>query len=215
MYRDTGRVAALSRKTFDAQNCPNAAFRPFDLAACTNLAYALRHDRRDSAAAMLAIDGEVGIHGEDTRSAVELGHPDEASVGKRHGQIGVLLDELFERLALSHHLEFDDQKPGADELEETAGTVGQARNQMKGFREHGFACQEGRRQSLELCDRPRVMIVAADEKGDERTRINDDFGLAHQDRSDTWGWSKDRVGRAGFHRGASRYRTRWACGAWP
>jgi hypothetical protein len=86
------------------------------------LSLARWHEDGDGLASVAAIDPEILIEGDYGGAGVEFGHPHEAGVGERHGNVGVFRHELRDRLDFRRQLELWQDDATADERQQSVGT---------------------------------------------------------------------------------------------
>src|SRR5213079_491042 len=143
-----------------------------------------RHDRGNGVTAVLAIQPEVPVEGENAAVRVRFGHADEAGVGERHRHAGVTGHQP-DRAHVVLELEGDPQGAAAEELEHGARTTPGVSNEKAGLGHDRLAGQERHGQLGQPRRCPPVMAIAPVEEGDERARV--DEGRRRQ-RPYAWRW---------------------------
>src|SRR5258706_10430592 len=93
----------------------------------------LRRQQSDRLASVPAIDPKVVIQGEHERMRVQFGQSNQASVGQRHRNIGVTVNEFFQGGALSEQRKIDVEQATVQESEEFCRSVGEFSHEKKCF----------------------------------------------------------------------------------
>ena len=83
-----------------------------------------RHDDGNLLPTVFAIDAEMGVERKDAGTGMQLGKPDKARVGERHGQLFVFANQFPERIALANHREIDFEQSRPEEIEKPTRAVG-------------------------------------------------------------------------------------------
>jgi len=74
--------------------------------------------------AVPAVDSEIAVRGDYDRILVLLGHPHEASVGKRHWHVGIATHQFVDRASFILQAEVDDDYSSTNQVENALRTAG-------------------------------------------------------------------------------------------
>lgn len=154
-----------------------------------------RHDDGDLLPTVFAIDTEMRVEGEDAGTGIQLGEPDKARVGERHGQVFVFADQLPERIAFPEHREINFEHSRPEEIEKATRAVGLPRDEKERLRQDGLGGEKRRGQFRKLRRRPRMRCFRLPQKSDERAGIDESPWTTHRIPScapDSW---RDRMDR--------------------
>jgi hypothetical protein len=131
-----------------------------------------RRPQRQSLPFVLAVYVKIAIQRPYNRALMKLGHADEARIGIRHGAFAIAFHERTHRTMFTFEVECYAQEPGLDEVEKIVCLVTVALEKEQRFGDDSFAGQHRWRRVFALFDRPAMPIVVADQKCDERTRVD-------------------------------------------
>jgi hypothetical protein len=121
---------------------------------------------------MAPIDvAKLGVDRQDDTVRVDLRHADETRIGKISA---VPPDDSPDGRDLVVQAEGRRHDAPGHQLQDRLWAAMQVSNQVGGLRKNGLAGEKWRRQAAELVNRPRVIAVAAIQKGDEGPCVDDD-----------------------------------------
>jgi SpoVK/Ycf46/Vps4 family AAA+-type ATPase len=130
------------------------------------------HDGGDDLAPVATVDPEVAVQRDHQAPRLPLGHPNDTSVGQRHGDVGEPLHERAHRADFRSEIELDPDDVSDQQLEHGVLTA-ESPQQEAGLGENGFASEDRRHDGVEEIAHPLVMSVAAVQERDQRARIDD------------------------------------------
>ncbi len=129
-----------------------------------------RHTR-NHLSTVATVNTEILVGRQDDGVGKRFGHTNEASIGEAHGNIGVFLDQLRNRLYVLGKLEGDDQRTAAKQLTETRHAA--LSEKVVRLRQSCFACRPRRTQIVGLSHRPLVVSVAVAKQRHHKTRVSE------------------------------------------
>jgi hypothetical protein len=129
-------------------------------------------------AAVATVNSEVLIGREDDGIGKRFGHAHKASIGKAHGNVGILLDQLHDWLHVLGKCEGDQQSAAAKQCAETGRT--RLSEKVESLGQNGFARGPRRRQFGGFCHGPLVVIVATAKQRYNKSSVNEDVSGHNQ-----------------------------------
>src|SRR6185437_5275116 len=130
-------------------------------------------DHRNHLATIPAINAEVTIQCDNRTVAIELGHPNETGVRKRHWNAREFMHQCAERIELRAHLKVDSQNVVGKELEHRIRPMREPSEQKTGFRDDGFTGEDRCLYRVKHRTNPCVVIVSSIEQGNDGAGIDE------------------------------------------
>ena len=121
---------------------------------------------------MATVDSEILVGCQDDGISKGFGHANEASIGEAHGNVGVFLDQLRDRLYVFGKFEGDNQGTAAKQCAKTWRAS--PSEKVIRFGQNRFAGPPRRRQTGRLSHGPLVVNVAVAKQCHHKTSVNED-----------------------------------------
>jgi hypothetical protein len=136
------------------------------------------NDQRNRLASILPVSLKIPVSGEDNWIVMNLGHPDQAGVGKAHRNVLKPAYQSQRLLKITIQGESGRDDPSFQQSTKDIGTITLSSQQEKALGDYRFATQARYSESLKVRFGPRLMLVAPAKRCHNRAAI-DQYGSCH------------------------------------